>query len=341
MKLHGAFFVIFICLDLWRQLGLKEAFRRAFWFGLVAVLVFAVAAGSVIFDPALYVKLRLLNARDDASPWLEWGDQFFTILRGTGWLIVPLIAVSVWMVRRFPQWKGDPRLTSVIFLSVCWLALFASIRVLRGYWMLPALPLFYMAAAFVIVYAARAYWRLPALALLFGVFGTQLWLEGKAFRDVPFNELRSWVTQNVEPDDTVYILGYTALNLPLNTSAIQQHKQVLEAGFSDSVADKESFTMRHIRLWEERARYRLFDMLNFYSDAGYRYFGYNSFLPEMMEKFVSFDKVNFILLQKHFDLSGEDELSQLLQAEFELITSLTGPGGGGYGLSYDVYERTQ
>ena len=62
MKLHGAFFVIFICLDLWRQLGFLEAIRRAFWFGLVAVLVFAVAAGSVLFDPALYVKLRLLVA---------------------------------------------------------------------------------------------------------------------------------------------------------------------------------------------------------------------------------------------------------------------------------------
>jgi hypothetical protein len=341
MKLHGAFFVIFICLDLWRQLGFKEAFRRAFWFGLVAVVVFAVAAGSVVFDPALYVKLRLLNARDDASPWLEWGDQFFTILRGTGWLIVPLIAVSVWMVRRLPQWKGDPRLASVIFLSVCWLVLFASIRVLRGYWMLPALPLFYTAVAFVIVYAFSAHWRLPVLALLFGVFGTQLWFEGKAFRDVPFNELRSWVTQNVEPDDTVYILGYTALNLPLNTSAIQQHKQVLEAGFSDSVADEESFTMRHIRLWEERARHRLFDMLNFHSDVGYRYFGYNSFLPEVMERFVSFDDVNFILLQEHFNLSEEDELTRLLQAEFELTTSLTGPGGGGYGLSYDVYKRTE
>jgi hypothetical protein len=304
-------------------------------------VVFAVAAGSVVFDPALYVKLRLLNARDDASPWLEWGDQFFTILRGTGWLIVPLIAVSVWMVRRLPQWKGDPRLASVIFLSVCWLVLFASIRVLRGYWMLPALPLFYTAVAFVIVYAFRAHWRLPVLALLFGVFGTQLWFEGKAFRDVPFNELRSWVTQNVEPDDTVYILGYTALNLPLNTSAIQQHKQVLEAGFSDSVADEESFTMRHIRLWEERARHRLFDMLNFHSDVGYRYFGYNSFLPEVMERFVSFDDVNFILLQEHFNLSEEDELTRLLQAEFELTTSLTGPGGGGYGLSYDVYKRTE
>jgi hypothetical protein len=198
-----------------------------------------------------------------------------------------------------------------------------------------------MAAAFVIVYAARAYWRLPVLALLFGVFGTQLWVEGKAFRDVPFNELRSWVIKNVKADDTVYIFGYTALNLPFNTSAIQQHKQVLEAGFADSVAGEESFTNRHIRLWEERARYRLFDMLNFRSEVGYRYFGYNSFLPEVMEEFVSFDSVDFILLQKHFDLSDEDELAGLLQAEFEPSTSLTAPGGGGYGLSYDVYKRTE
>jgi hypothetical protein len=341
MKLHGAFFVIFICFDLWRQLGFKEAFRRALWFGLVAVIVFAVAAGSIIFDPALYVKLRLLNARDDASPWLEWGDQFFTILRGTGWLIVPLIAISVWKICRLPQWKADRRLVSVVFLSICWLVLFASIRVLRAYWMLPALPLFYIAAAFVIVYAVRAYWRLPALVLLLGVFGTQLWFEGKAFRDVPFNELRTWVTQHVKPDDTVYILGYTALNLPLNTSGIQQYKQVLEKSFSDVGADEDPFTMRHIRLWEERASYRLFDMLNFNSEVGYRYFGYNTFAPDVMERFVSFDNVDFILLQEHFNLSEEKKIARLLQAEFELTASLIGPGGGGYGLSYDVYKRTQ
>lgn len=339
MKLHGAFFVIFICLDLWRQLGFLEAIRRAFWFGLVAVLVFAVAAGSVLFDPALYVKLRLLNARDDASPWLEWGDQFVTILSGTGWLVVPLIAVSVWMVRRLPQWKGDPRLASVIFLSVCWLVLFASIRVLRGYWMLPAMPLFYIAAAFTIVYLARAYWRVPVLVVLFGIFGTQLWFEGKAFRDVPFNELRGWVTQNVEPDETIYILGYTALNLPSNTSAIKQHKQVLEAGFSNAVKDGEPFTARHIRLWEERAAYRLLDMLDFRSEAGYRYFGYNSFLPEIMDRFVGFDNVDYILLQQHFALSDEQRLERLLEREFKPIESLIGPGGGGYGLSYDVYQR--
>lgn len=341
MKLHGAFFVIFICLDLWRQLGFKEAVRRAFWFGLIAVVVFAVSAGSVIFDPALYVKLRLLNARDDASPWLEWGDQFYTLLHGTGWLIVPLIAVSIWMVRRLPQWKGNPRFASVIFLSICWLILFASLRVLRGYWMLPALPLFYITAALVIVQAARNYWRLPVLALLFGIFGAQLWQEGRTFRDVPFNELRSWVTQNVAPDDTVYILGYTALSLPLNTSAIQQHKQVLEAGFTDAVAEGESFTDRHIRLWEERARYRLLDMLNFRSDTGYRYFGYNSFLPDVMEQFVPFDSVDFILLQEHFDLSEKRVLVRLLQDEYEKVTSLTAPGGGGYGLSYDVYRRAE
>lgn len=341
MKLHGAFIVIFICLDLWRQLGFREAVRRAFWFGLVSVLVFSVSAGSVIFDPALYIKLRLLNARDDASPWLEWGDQFITLLRGTGWLIVPLIVASIWSVRRLPQLKADPKVISIVFLSILWLLLFASLRVLRGYWMLPALPLFYIAAAFTLVYLSRPYWRLTALAVLLGVFSTQVWQEGKAFRDVPFNELRSWVVQNVAPDETIYILGYTAINLPLNTSAILQYKQVLESGYADSVASGESFTNRHIRLWEERAGYRLLDMLNFQSAAGYRYFGYNSFLPDVMEKLISFENVDYIFVQEHFDISVEEQLADLVAKEYELLISLTGPGGGGYGLSYDVYKRKE
>jgi len=341
MKLHGAFFVIFICLDLWRQVGFKEAVRRALWFGIVSVLAFSVSAGSVIFDPALYIKLRLLNARDDASPWLEWGDQFVTLLRGTGWLVVPLIITLIGVVHRLPKLKGDPKLISVIFLSILWLLLFASLRVLRGYWMLPALPLFYIASAFTLVHLARSYLRLVALVLLFGVFSIQLWQEGKAFRDVPFNELRSWVVQNVEPDQTIYILGYTALNLPLNTSAIQKYKQVLESGFAEAVTNGESFTMRHIRLWEERANYRLLDMLNFQSATGYRYFGYNSFSPDVMEKLIAFENVDYIFLQAHFQIADEEQLAALVATEYELLISLTGPGGGGYGLSYDVYKRKE
>lgn len=339
MKLHGAFFVVFICLDLWRALGFREAVRRAFWFGVVSVAVFAVAAGSVLFDPALYIKLRLLNARDDTSPWLQWGDQFITILRGTGWLVVPLVIASVWIVRRSPTWKGNSKISSVILLSVCWLLLFASIRVLRGYWMLPALPLFYIVTAFAVFQSLKGYLRPMAFTLLLSVFCVQLWFEGKTFREAPFNELRQWVVNNVEPDDTLYILGYTALNLPLNTNAIQQHKQILEAAFSEALVNGEPFTNRHIRLWEERARYRLFEMLNFRSDEGYQYFGYNSFLPDVMDKVVSFENVTYVIVQQNGDLSQEEEIIQLLETHFEPVTSLTGPGGGGYGLSYGIYQR--
>lgn len=339
MKLHGAFFVIFVCLDLWRQLGFKEAVNRAFLFGIVALAVFAVASGSVVFDPALYVKLRLLNARDDASPWLQWGDQFVTMLRGTGWLVVPLFLGSIWMVRRSAQWRADPRFVSLVFLCVCWLLLFASIRVLRGYWMLPALPLLYIASVFALVYLIKGYWRIPIVSLLFLIFGAQSWNQGNTFRNVPFDDLRQWVIQHVEPEDTIYILGFTALTLPLNTSAIEQHKQVLEASFSGAIADGESFTMRHIRLWEERARYRLFDMLNFRSDVGYRYFGYHSFAPNVLDNVVSLSNVNYVFLQEHFSLSDEKRFAQILEAEFEPVTTLIGPGGGGDGLSYGVFRR--
>ena len=82
-------------------------------------------------------------------------------------------------------------------------------------------------------------------------------------------------------------------------------------------------------------------MLNFQSAAGYRYFGYNSFLPDVMEKLISFENVDYIFVQEHFDISVEEQLADLVAKEYELLISLTGPGGGGYGLSYDVYKRKE
>jgi len=89
------------------------------WGGLVS-------AGSPFFDPLFYIKLRSLNACDDVSLWIQWGEQFVAILRGTGWLVIPLGAVSAWSSLRRVKWRGRSPLVSVAFLVLLWLVLFRS-----------------------------------------------------------------------------------------------------------------------------------------------------------------------------------------------------------------------
>lgn len=339
MKLHGAFFVVFICLDMWRMFGLRQAIARLFPYGCIAIFVFAVAAGSVLFDPALYVKLRALNARDDASPWLQWGDQFITILRGTGWLIVPLVLGAAWYARRSGQWKLNPQITSIIFLTICWLILFSSIRVMRAYWMLPALPLFYITAIYGL--SELKNWRLTTgvYVLLVGVMGWQLVGQMNQLRAAPYDELRNWISQNVQPQEPFYLLGYMAANLPRNTTAILNQKEGIERMLSEPIASGESFTERHIRLWEERSHLKLLDMLNFRSEIGFNYYGYYVSSPTVFENIVPFDSLEYVFLQDHFSLTDEPEIAAKLQSDFTVVATVVGPGGGGKGLSYSVYQR--
>lgn len=339
MKLHGAFFVVFICLDMWRVFGFRQAVVRLFPFGCIAVLAFAVAAGSALFDPALYIKLRALNARDDASPWLQWGDQFITMLRGTGWLVLPLVLGTAFYARRSGQWKLNPQIASLIFLTLCWLLLFSSIRVMRAYWMLPALPLFYLTAVYGLSEIKN--WRIamPIYALLVGVMGWKMIEQMNELRNAPYNELRTWISENIEPQEPFYMLGYMAVNLPRNTTAIQNQKAGIERMLSEPITSGESFTHRHIRLWEERSHLKLLDMLNFQSDTGFNYYGYYVSSPTVFADIVPFDTLQYVFLQQGFSLKEEPEIAAKLQTDFAMITTVTGPGGGGKGLSYSVYQR--
>lgn len=344
MKLHAAFFVVFICLDLLRVLGLKEGVKSVIPFGLTSVFLFLVGAGMPLFDPLLYIKLRLLNVRDDASPWLEWGDQFFAIFRGTGWLIVPLVLGAAFAAWKSTSWRSRKPIVSIILLALLWLALFASIRQLRAYWMLPALPLFYIAAVYAVSRIPKVWIQSPLAALILVVLGTQLYQEQSSFSSSPFKELRSWVESEIKPNESIYIFGYEALNLPKTTMALNKERALLEEGLSSAVEEGESYTSRHIRLWEERSRLELMNMLNYETETGYSYFSYHRFPLVEVPKRLGWNNVRYILVNGHFDLSSADvvkelDVTQLLKAEFEQVAVLTGPGGGGSGLQYTAYRR--
>lgn len=339
MKLHAAFFVMFFVLDLWRALGWKLALSRCWYFGLIAVVAFLVSAGSPLFDPLLYAKLRMLNARDDVSPWIHWGDQFIAILRGSGWLVVPLGAVSVWSSMRRGHWRRPSPLVSVAFVVLLWLVLFALIRQLRPYWMLPVLPLFYVLAVDGLSRLPGRWVQLAGAAAILGVMLWQCIGEVRTFRGVAYDELRSWVQANVDPEEPIYILGYEALNLPKNSKCRAAIREGLSRKINSSRLAGDPYTLRHVELWEERARITLLDMLGDEHSGGYCYFGVHAApLPEW-SGIIERSQFEYVLVQQGFDLSEEPEWMEAITRDYSEIATAVGPGGGGVGLSYRILAR--
>lgn len=338
-KLHAAFFVVFIILDCLRVLGLRAASVRIIPFGIISVLAFFIAAGSPIFDPLLYLKLRLLNVHDDVSPWIQWGDQFLVILRGTGWLVIPLLIAAAAIAWRRREWRRNQRVASVIFLSLCWVVLFCSIRQLRAYWMLSALPLFYIAAVYAIANIQRRAVAAVVASMIVVVMGWQCYEQAQSFRHTPYSQLQSWVRSNVQRQESIFILGYEALGLPKSSEVITHRRLGLERKIAASFAEGDSFTVRHVKLWEERSKLMLLSMLEYRSPAGYSYYGYHSTPLDMYQDIIEFSAMDYVLLQEGFSLEQEPNIAQALQLEFTEVAQVVGPGGGGRGLNYRIYQR--
>ncbi len=180
--------------------------------------------------------------------------------------------------------------------------------------------------------------------MLLVVLVTQMYQEHSLFSSTQYNELRSWVEAEVEPNESIYIYGYEALNLPKSTVALNKERNILNEGLSGALEQGESYTSRHIRLWEERSKLELMNMLNYEVDFGYSYFGFNAYPPALVEEEGGVRNFEYILVQEHFNLEGSEELkkyelTEILAEDFEEVANLSGPGGGGYGLAYTAYRR--
>jgi hypothetical protein len=337
MKLHGAFFVIFIMFDLLRVNGFKKILSLAFPFGGVSLISFAVSAGSVLFDPLTYIKLRVLNVKDDVSPWIESGDQLGVILQGTGWLVLPLIFLSIYFIIKNKQIKQNQTITSILLLSVMWLLLFASIRQLRAYWMLPALPLFYILAVYGL-FELKKKWQIYLVTLaLITVMSFQSYIQSSAFKNVPFNEFQTWVKSTVKKDEKLFIFGYDALFLPLSPQAVTNVSNGYHLIMDKAKLSGESFTERHVRFWEERSKIKLFDM---YKPNGntYTYYSYYKTPLSEFSELIKFNEMDYLAVLDGF--SAEDiDLNFLIKSQYIFLKSVVGPGGGGSGLTYSIYKK--
>lgn len=333
LKLHGAFFAIFAALDLLRVKGFRDGLRSAFLLAVLSVALFMVADGALLFDPLKYVKARMLTYHDDLSPWLVWGQQFLAILRGSGWLTVPLMLGSWFCLR------GEGRQTkirSVVFIGLCWLLLFASIRQLRAYWMLPALPLFYLSALIVADRLKQARWL--AVALVAAVLLAQSMMEVRKISTSPYNDLRHWVETTVTKTDAIYLVGYSVLRLPRSEAANALVRSTIEQAVATD-AKTHGFTYRHLKNWEELTALRLLDMLIPLPNKGFNIITY----PERTVNFSKDDDFlrpySYIIVQEHFALDDRSALTNYLKQHFKLVGQLTGEGGRGYGLVHHIYQR--
>lgn len=339
-KLHAALFVVFTVVDLYRQLPWRKATAAIIPFGLIAVIVFMTVAGSPLFDPLLYAKLRALNAIDDASPWLKWGDQFAVVLRGAAWVVIPFcIALAVLIFGKRIQ--SEPQIRSLIFITLLVAGTFFCIRVMRAYWMLPALPLFYLAAAYSLVLIKSRALQGGFTLACFAIATGQCYQQVKDFSNAQYHQLQDWVSTHVSPAAPIYIVGYDTLFLPKNTQALVNQKKVIERQLEKALADNETFTNRHVRLWEERSQLQLIDMLNARSATGFNYYSLNAAPLEDLQGLVNFADIQYFVVDPAYKTAEAKAIVEKLQVNFSKLVTVTAPGGraGTGGLAYDIYAR--
>ncbi len=340
-KLHAAFFVVAIVIDLLRIHGLRRCASVILPFGGIAVFLFCVTAGSPLFDPLLYIKLRALNARDDASPWIQQGEQLLVVMKSTGWLTIPLLLSAAVLILK--QWKTNlnQKHKSLLLVAGLFLLLFCSLRVLRGYWMLPALPLFYILSTYTLSQIKNRIVTLSVVIVIFTIFSFQIFQQHQHFNKASYNELQTWIKANVKDEDTLYILGFDTIFLPYTTTNLQNRKFALTNSLEKAVKEGEDFTSRHVRLWEERAALMLIDMLNGQSPQGYNYYSLNGTPLESLEGVLSYDDVDYMLVMKGVNNADTNGLLARTHVDFIKVTEANAPGGssGTGGLTYEIYKR--
>jgi len=342
-KLHAALFVTFFILDMIRQLGFIVAIKRSIPFGLISVFIFSVAAGTLLFDPLLYIKLRALNIRDDESPWLQWGDQFITALKGTGYIIAPAIIFGIPFYWAKNKSTIPAHIKSILFVAFALLVFFLSIRQLRAYWMLPALPIFYVAAIYLLSTLKNKLITYLLITVTGLMFFYQIYQQSREFDNARYSELSTWVQKNIAEKDAIYIIGYETLFLPCNTTCLKNRKTSLEFLIDQALHSGENYTARHVRLWEERARLEFINMLEVKSDSGFNYYSLNSTPLESLKGAIEFKDIKYVLAMQDYRSTEADKLLLRVQQEFTKVATLMAPGGkaGTKGLPYDIYVRKQ
>jgi hypothetical protein len=241
------------------------------------------------------------------------------------------------------QWRSslNQNLKSLALIAGLFLLLFCSLRVLRGYWMLPALPLFYILAIYAVKQIPHKLGAIFAAVIICSLMAIQSFQQYQHFTQARYNELQTWITANVKSEDTLFVVGFDTLFLPKNTTSLQNRKKILAQGLEAATQQGESFTARHVRLWEERAELMLIDMLNATSSTGYNYYSLNSTPLEYLAGAVSYNEIDFMFVMKGITDTDAKGLLTKVHADFVKVAEANAPGGksGTGGLTYEIYAR--
>ena len=172
-------------------------------------------------------------------------------------------------------------------------------------------------------------------------FLAQSFLQISEFRQAKYSQLQEWVKTNVNPAEPIYIIGYDTLFLPRNSECLKNRKQIISNNLASAIEQGESFTYRHIRLWEERASLKLIDMLNTTSQEGFSYYGVNEAPLSELQKVIDLNTIKYLLVIPGYTPESEPEKIEQFKKHFTRITTVTAPGGksGTGGLPYDIYAR--
>lgn len=339
-KLHGALMAVILTADIVRSQGWRQGWLPAVVLALVSFFFFCFAAGSLFFDPLLYVKLRMLNYVDDYSPWIEWGDQFVTILRGGGWLAVPAAIIGAGYLLLSGKRTADDgsSLKTFAWLAIGWLLLFASIRQVRAYWMLPVLPVIYILAVYGVSKLRDRLGSTVVMCVMIAVLAGQSINQVFELRRADYGNLQEWLVQNAT-GRPFYILGYDAVVLPKSESCMRETVKILSRMLDGDAEVGLRFTERHVKHWEERTTLRLIDMLDTRYKGGYEFYDFNSAPPSVFEDVVGFSRIEILLVQDGFDMGTAPQVRDLMETEYRFVGERVGAGGGASGLKYRVYEK--
>ncbi len=340
-KLHGALITVLLTIDLIRAGGARAVIRRALPFSITAFICFAVAAGTLVFDPLDYVKMRMANYSDDYSPWLHWGQQFPTMLRGSGWLAIPVILLVPLLLKIFSNKRTlevDQGQRALVTVAIGALLMFASIRQLRAYWMLPYLPVIYIVATTSISGMKSRLLRVAVISSLAISLGVQTLAQASQLKVAHYTEMTTWLAENAA-NKVVYLLGNDSFVLPKNTRCISRSRSIVEEIVRADEIGNLPFTLRHAKNWEERSNLRLMDMLDWHYDSAYEYYDFYTAPPKIFSEIVGLDGVDVVLLADGFDLSLAPELDDLIHRKFVKVGERIGAGGGSKGLKYEIFVR--
>jgi hypothetical protein len=336
LKMHGGLITVFVVIDQIRRQGLRAGWRPAIGFAATAFFFFLVADGSLLFDPLKYVKARWATYHDDFSPYIQWGDQFRVMLRGSGWVVLPMAVGGAWLALRRP---APEALRSLAVIALGWLAIFCITRQLRAYWMLPALPVFYVLAAWCLSKVPSRRLQVGAAVVASAVLLGQSATAAHRIQQADLNELRAWVTSTVRPGERFYLFGDSILRVPLSTETMRVYRTAYERELAADIVKGTPFVARHLKNWEEEASLRLFDMLGFRNEGGYTFFSYRELPPQKFGDLVSLEQMDYVIVQQGFDPLEVAGLTQMLSQRFTVIGERRSEGGDGRGLVHRIYRR--